>query len=132
MRRASLILALLAITPCLAERPPQLRKDAQVVVKGVVEKMFAEKSEFGGDGIRTSYKVKVKVTAVEKGDVKVGDVIEATWFHVTKAPTRPLPGAYGQKHDIKEKDEARFWLMGGEKGPYSVIYNTDGIEKVKK
>ncbi len=132
MRKAALLIVCVLALPALAERPPQFRKDAQLVVKCTVEKLTAEMSKFGGDGERTSYKVKIKVTGVEKGDAKVGDTIEATWFHVTKSPTRPLPGAYGQKHEIKEKDEATFWLMGDGKAPWAVIYNKDGIEKVKK
>jgi hypothetical protein len=115
----------------LAERPPQKRSDAEVVVTGTVEKIEKAEKPFGGDGVNTTYTATVKVAKVTKGEVKAGDSIKVTWFRVTKSPTRPLPGAYGQEHKIAEKDEATFWLLGG-KSPYSVIYNAEGIEKVKK
>ncbi|MFQ3649363.1 MAG: hypothetical protein SNJ75_03450 [Gemmataceae bacterium] len=115
----------------LAERPPQKRDDAEVVVTGSVEKIQKSDMPFGGDGINTTYTATVKVSKVSKGDVKVGDTIQVTWFRVTKNPSNPLPGAYGQAHKIAEKDVATFWLLGG-KSPYTVIYNLEGIEKVKK
>lgn len=114
-----------------AERPPQKREDADVVVTGVVKKIATREQAFGGDGISTTYTATIEVTQVKKGEVKVGDTIQATWFRVTKNPSKPLPGAYGQAHKIAEKDEATFWLLGA-KSPYSVIYNLEGIEKVKK
>jgi hypothetical protein len=132
MRKAALLVALLFALPALAERRPELRKNATLVVVGTVEKLTSEGKKFGGDGVMTTYKAKVKVSKVEKGDVKVGDVIDVTWFHVTKRPSRPLAGAYGQNHGLKEKDAATFWLLGGEKGKWEIIYNKDGVEKVKK
>jgi len=114
-----------------AERPPQKREDADVVVTGVVKKIATSERTFGGDGINTTYTATVEVTQVKKGEVKVGDTIQVTWFRVTKNPSKPLTGAYGQAHKIAEKDEATFWLLGT-KSPYSVIYNITGIEKVKK
>ena len=115
-----------------AERPPQSREKADLVVTGKVTKLATKTSKFGGDGESTTYTATVKVDKVEKGEAKEGDTITVTWFRVTKSPTRPLPGAYGQDHKLKEKDAATFWLMKGGKDAWSVIYNTKGVEKVKE
>jgi len=74
---------------------------------------------------------------VEKGEkVKAGATIPVTWFHVTKRPTRPLPGAYGHGYDLKEKDQAKFWLMdtgpGASNEVWVIIYNKTGVEKIEK
>ena len=131
MRLAVCLMLFLAV-PALAERPPQFRKGADLVVSGTVEKLGSTEKQFGGDGVMTLYAATIKVETLEKGKgVKIGDRITATWFHVTKRPTKPFPGAYGQGHAVKEKDKATFWLMG-DKPPYAVIYNRDGVEKAKK
>src|SRR5215468_811988 len=127
MRTAALLIALLFVLPALAERPPQFRKDAKLVVVGTVEKITSEDKKFGVDGVYATYTAKVKVSKVEKGDgAKVGDVIDVTWFHVTKRPSRLLAGAYGHNHGLKEKDKATFWLNDGGKGQWTIIYNKDG------
>ena len=130
MRKAALLLVCVLAMPAMAERPPEFRKDADTVFTGVVQKVEADEKPFGGDGVRTEYTARVKVTKSEKGASVVGETISVKWFHVTKAPTKPLPGAYGQKHEIKAKDEATFWAMQA-RGFCTVIYNKDGIEKLK-
>jgi len=123
-------LALLAVASAAnAERPLQKRDKADLTVTGKVEKITTKTSKFGNDGEMTTYTAKVAIDKVEKGDgAKAGDTIDVTWFHVTKRPSKAFPGAYGQEHDLKEKDEAKFWLMKG-KDAWSVIYNKDGVEK---
>lgn len=120
-----------------AERPPQSRDQAKLVVSGTVKKIATKTSSFGGDGVRTDYTAEVVVDSVEKGaKVKAGDTIRVTWFRVTKAPTRPIAGAFGHSYAIKEKDKAKFWLMdrasGAANGSWVVIYNQNGIEKIEK
>ena len=128
--RATLCLMLVVALPVLAERPPEFREDATLVVTGTIEKLVKSDKGFFG-GVMTTYTATVQVAKVEKGEkVKAGDRVQATWFHVTKRPTRPVAGAYGQGHAVKAKDRATFWLTG-EKAPYSVIYNRNGIEKMK-
>jgi len=127
-------LAFLAV-PALAERPPQKREAAAVVVVGTVEKIQSADKPFGGDGTMTTYTAEIKVEKVEKGDkVKAGETIKITWFHVTKRPTQPIVGAFGQAHDVKEKGKIRVWLMPPPRGTeaYPVIYNKDGVEKADK
>ena len=117
-----------------AERPPQSREDAKLALSGTVKKIATKTTEFGGDGVRSDYTAKIVVDSVEKGaNVKVGDTISVTWFHVTKRPTAPLVGAFGHGYGINEKDKAKFWLMdSGKTTPWVVIYNKNGIEKIQK
>lgn len=117
----------------LAERPPQPRAKADLVVTGKVEKITTREKAWGGDGISTSYVARVKIDKVEKGTgVKDGDLIDVNWYRVTRSPTRPFAGAYGHAYAIKTKDQARFWLMGSAKTGWTVIYNRDGVEKLGK
>ena len=113
-----------------AERPPQSQEKADLVVTGKVTKLASKDSEFGGDGVMTTYTATVKVDKVEKG--KAADEITVTWFRVTKTPSKPFDAAYGQDHKLKEKHTAKFWLMKGGKNRWSVIYNTKGVERVKE
>lgn len=127
----ALTLAVLAAGVATAERPPQKRDVAELVVSGKVEKIATKIDKFGGDGEMTSYTARVAVAKVVKGDAaKAGDAVEARWFRVTKRPTKPIAGAFGQDHGLKEKDEATFWLVKGRDG-WDVIYNSDGVEKKK-
>jgi hypothetical protein len=128
------LVVLLTCTPLVrAERPPEKRADADAVVVGKVKKVTTKEIEFGGDGTRTDYTAEVEVTRADKGDdVKVGETIKVKWFRVTKTPSKPLAGAYGHAYKIEKDDEAKFWLMGSAKKGFDVIYNSDGVEKLKK
>lgn len=123
-----------AASAAMAERPPQKREDAHLVIAGKVEKITTQVKKFGKTGEVTHYTAKVMIDKVEKGnDAKAGDTIEVKWFHVTKRPdrTEPIVGAFGHKYDLEEQDEARFWLrkFGAE---WQISYNKDGVEKVEK
>ena len=121
-----------------AERPPQSRDEAKLVVRGTVKQITTKTSPFGGNGVRTDYTAEVVVDAVDRGEkVKAGDTITLTWFHVTTQPTgRLIVGAFGHGYAVAEKDRARFWLMdrapGVPKGVWVVIYNKNGVEKIDK
>ena len=120
-----------AATAATAERPPQKRDDAELILTGKVEKITSKTSKFGNDGEMTTYVAKVAVDKVEKGkDVEIVS-LDVTWFHVTKNPSKAFPGAYGHKYDLKAGDRARFWLVK-DKGAWTVIYGKDGVEKLKK
>lgn len=122
-----------ATSLCYAERPPQKREDADAVIIGKVKKITTKDSKFGGDGTRTDYTAEVEVTKAEKGEsVKAGETIKVNWYDVTKRPSKLLPAAYGHEYKIKKDDEAKFWLMGTAEKGFTVIYNRDGVEKVKK
>ena len=46
--------------------------------------------------------------------------------------SKPPPAAYGHSYPIKERDEARFWLMGEPKKGWTVIYNNKGVERLSR
>jgi hypothetical protein len=120
-----------------AERPPQSRDDAKLVVSGTVKTITTKESSFGGDGVRTDYTAEVVLDSVDRGEkVKAGDTITVTWFHVTKRPTGFIAGAFGHGYALKEKDKAKFWLLdrgpGVPRGAWVVIYNKNGVEKIDK
>jgi hypothetical protein len=115
-----------------AERPPQTRDKADLVLSGTVKKITTMNTPFGGTGVRTEYTAEVVVNSVAKGDkVKAGDTIELTWFHVTKRPRVPIDGAFGHAYDLRENTKARFWLKFAN-GVWEIIYSKDGVEKIEK
>jgi hypothetical protein len=133
---AAFVLAVLA-SAARAERPPQSRDDAKLVVSGTVKTITTKETAFGGDGVRTDYSAEIVVDAVDRGDkVKAGDTVTATWFYVTKKPTKLIVGAFGHNYDLKEKEKAKLWLTdrspGLAKGSWAVIYNKNGVEKIDK
>jgi hypothetical protein len=121
-----------------AERPPQSRDRAKLVVTATVKAITTKDSSFGGDGVCTHYTAEVVIDSVDKSEnVKMGDTLSVTWFFVTKRPTSQLiVGAFGHDYALKEKDQAMFWLMdhapGVPKGVWVVIYNKDGVKKIEK
>jgi hypothetical protein len=62
------VLVLAAAVPAAsAERPPEQRDEADLVVVGTVTKVTPEREKFGPDGTVTHYKARVKVHKVERG-----------------------------------------------------------------
>jgi uncharacterized protein (TIGR03067 family) len=126
---------LLLATTAQAERPPQSRDKAKLVVTGTVKAITTRDEPFKGGGVCTHYTAEVVIDSVDKGEqVKARDTITLTWFYVTKRPARQVVGAFGHDYALKEKDKAKFWLMdrapGVPKGVWAVIYNKDGVEKI--
>jgi hypothetical protein len=136
-RTTTTILSLLVLvgiaSTSRAERPPQKQEDANLVVVGVIKDLVSKESTFAGDGVRTDFTAEITVGKVERGDgVKAGEAIKATWFRVTKAPSKPIAGAYGHAYPVAKKGETvRAYLMKGA-AEYLVIYNSAGIEAIKK
>lgn len=117
----------------LAERPPQTREEADHVVTGVLEKIETEDSSFGDGGVKTDYRATLRVKRVERGKgIEAGKTIVFHWFHVTRRPSKSMPGAYGHHHEVARKGASvRVFLMKAYEG-LEVIYNKDGMEAVKK
>jgi hypothetical protein len=129
---ATLVLLVLPFTVC-AERPPQSKDDAKLVLTGTVKNVTLKTSPFGGDGVRTDYTANVVVDSVEKGmGAKVGDTVSVTWFHVTKRPSGTFAAAYGHGYALEAKDKAKFWLLESPKGGWEIIYNKDGAQKISR
>src|SRR5690242_6897450 len=90
------------VSAALAERPPQPRDKADLVVAGKVKMITAKESKWFGDGIQTNYTAEVVVSKVEKGKgAKPGDTIKVNWYRVTRTPSKPPPAAYGHNFPIK-------------------------------
>src|SRR5258708_2843860 len=101
----------LPVPALLAERPAEPREKADLVIVGTVKKLTATKSIWGGDGVSTSSLAEVVIDKVESGKgARAGETVKVGWYRVTKAPSKPLPGAYGHSYPIEAKDKARFWL----------------------
>ena len=128
------VLGLAMPSVALAERPPEQRNKADMIMTGTIKSIKEDKKPFSGDGVMSNYTAEVVVDAVEKGpDLKTGSTIKITWFNVTKRPSKPLPAAYGHKYKLKAKDKVNYWLMKTKtKGVWTIIYNKDGAEKVQK
>jgi hypothetical protein len=135
MRKGLSGVAVLGLATLLfAERPPQGKALASHVIVGTIEKISTKEMPFGGDGVQTDYTAEVKLDKVERGStLKPGDTITLSWFNVTRKPSKFFAGAYGHAYDVKEKDTIRAWMLSaGKAGQYRVIYNADGVEKVKE
>jgi len=129
----SVVMVLAVACPSRAERPPQARKEATDVVVGTIKKMTLNQKTFAGDGVLTTYVAEVKVDKVERGEgAKAGDTVKLTWFRVTKFPTRPIAGAAGHAYPVREDDTVRAYLLKGKGDLFDVIYNREGMEKLKK
>jgi hypothetical protein len=126
------LLSVALVAGVRSERPPQQKKAAANFVVGTVEKLDKRTSPFFGDGERTDYTATVKVDKVERGDqIKPGDTIKVTWFHVTKRPSKLVPAAYGHGYPVVAKSKIRAWLLEGKDKTFGVIYNSGGIEALK-
>lgn len=137
MHRISLIVSILALImlaqSASAERPPQKKEDATNVITGVIKNIETKESPFGGDGVQTNYTAEVSIEKVDKGDgLKAGETVKITWFRVTKSPSKNIVGAFGHSYAMAKKGETiKVYLMKRSTG-YEVIYNSEGMEAVKK
>lgn len=127
---------LIAITSALwAERAPEDRKDATLVVVGTVKKVKAEPEVYNTDGEVVYYFATVEVEKVEKSpkDAKVaaGKELKLYWYKITKAGTAKVEGGSSHPCSAAEKDRARFWLKKGSRG-WEIVFADDGVEKLKK
>jgi hypothetical protein len=137
LRWTSAPLAVVALMAgvALAERPPEQRKDADVVVRGELVKIAPKEEKIGGkqDGVLATYQADLKVTSVEKGaGIKAGDTLKISWIHITKKPTGNFVGAFGHDYKVKKGDHVEVHLMKREGDTFEVIYNQAGMEEAKK
>lgn len=145
MRRFAVLMVLFSLalsffsSGARAERPPQDRKVAMLVVSGTVKTLTAKESPYVSNddsktrlGTLTEYTAEVMVESVDKGDkVRAGDTIKVYWFHVTKFTGIPFGGAVGHGYPLKKASRAKFWLMERTED-WGIIYNKDGVELIKK
>ena len=144
MRRFAILVSLFAwsfsASHVRAERPPQFRRDAKLVVSGTVKTITLTKSPYVANdapkvrlGTLVQYTAEIVVESVEKGErARVGDTIKVSWFHVTELTGIGFGGAVGHSYPLAEKSRARVWLMGPYEDCWAIIYNHDGVEVIKK
>jgi hypothetical protein len=116
----------------LAERPPEEKKDAQVVVTGKLAKITENTEKIGAkkDGVLAHYEAELKVAAVEKGDgIKAGDTLKITWIYVPTKPSGDFVGAFGHDYKVKQGDQVEAYLMKRAGGKLEVLYNPAGMVK---
>jgi len=129
----SLLVLSVFVLDAAAERPIQPKDDAALVAVATIREIYTAENPYGGDGVMTSYVASLTVDQVEKGKgPQTGEVLYAHWSRVTKAPSKPIPGASGHNYAVKAGDKVRVYLVRNKDGAYAVIYNPDGIEKVEK
>jgi hypothetical protein len=132
---AALAVVALVAGVASAERPPEQKKDADVVVFGDLVKITPKEEKIGSkdDGVLTTYQADLKVTSVKKGDgIKAGDTLKITWIQITKRPSGNFVGAFGHDYKVKKDDHVEASLMKRDGGTLEVIYNPAGLEKAKK
>src|SRR3954453_21613534 len=121
-----LAVVLLSGVPSLAvaERPPEERSDAKLVLVGTVKKVTTRQSKLEGDGVMTHYLAELAVKKVEKGKgARSGGTAYVRWFAITKKPSEDWVGGFGHSYAIKSGDKARFYVMNKSKGAWEVIYS---------
>lgn len=137
MNRISILVSILALVlfvqAASAERPPEKKEAATNVISGAIKNIETKESPFGGDGVRTDYTAAIAIDKVDKGDgLKAGETVKITWFRVTKNPSKNIVGAFGHSYAMAKKGEmVKVYLMKRGAG-YEVIYNSEGMEAVKK
>lgn len=130
--RAIAATLVVVLTACIAtaERPPEQKGDAQLVVSGQLVNVNGKEEKIGEDGILMHYEAELKVANVDKGEgVKAGDTIKVTWIHATKKPSGAFAGAFGHNYNVKKGDRVQAYLMKRDGGTWEVIYNPQGMGK---
>jgi hypothetical protein len=98
-----------------AERPPMSKKEATVIVRGEVQRIFTRKVPG-----QVGYLVEILVDEVERGDrVKSGDVVYAFCF---QNELNGMPGAKGHRAIPKERDDLRAYLFARDHGMLEGLY----------
>lgn len=130
---AAAVAVLVLVTQSWADRGVIELDKAKDVITGTVVKVTPKEEAFGGNGINVIYTVEVKVTKVEKGQgVNVGDTLTVTWTFLKKKPAGNFAAAQGFDYGVKKDDRVRVHLAKKEDGGYEVLYNKDGMVKLKK
>ncbi|HEV3165221.1 MAG TPA: PDZ domain-containing protein [Isosphaeraceae bacterium] len=118
------LIVLLSGTPGWAERPPERKEEAALVVTGQVEKVYTNVDEANINQI-----VAIRIDSVERGKgFNPGDLLDARCFR--RKPNAPrIPAAYGH-HDLpREGERIRAYLNPRDGGVYEGIY-PDWIDRL--
>jgi hypothetical protein len=118
-----------------AERRPEERKEAKLVIVGKVEKVTTATETFAGDGEFTYHTAHVVVDKVERGedkDAKPGATVKVYWYTISKAPSKQTLGVSGHGCSVKAKEKARFWTKWKTERGWEALFPDAGIEKLKE
>jgi hypothetical protein len=123
--RLPLALALwaLAATGARAERPPESKSQADLIVTGRVGKVYTNT-----DAADLNYIVEIEIQSIQKGQgVQPGQVLDARCFQ--RRPDAPrVPAAYGHRQVPREGEAIRAFLMLRSDGRHEGTY-PDWIER---
>ncbi len=127
----TLTVALVLSTPAfaLAERVPERREDAALVVRADVKAVFGKDRGDGLGETHTDFVVQLQVEAVEKGrGAKPGETLYAHCFQRTRNALIPLPGMAGHNQVPKPGERIRAYL-NNHSGVYEFAY-PDGLDRL--
>jgi hypothetical protein len=120
-QRARFLLILIVVTSVAtsswAERPPEPKPQADLIVTGEVGKVYVNT-----DSANINYIVEIEVRAVEKGQgIEPGQALDARCFQRRRDAPR-VPAAYGHHQVPREGDLVRAYLMRRPNGRYEGTY----------
>ena len=108
--------------------PEQLQKNASTIVVGVVSKRAIALDATDPDWDRRSFHYEIKVEAIEKGDLQVGDTISANASSRRWVGTgTPPPSGAGHWPLPLEGERARFFLHTDSDGTLAILL-PNGVE----
>jgi hypothetical protein len=121
MPRKSLFPVTLALlvfaAPSRAERPPERKEDADLIVTGRVGKVYTNT-----DPANVNFIVEIEVQSTQKGQAfPSGQILDASCFQRRRDAPR-VPAAYGHHQVPREGDTIRAYLMRRTDGRYEGIY----------
>ena len=120
--------------------PPELEKEAELIVTGKVTKVAAEdvKPPAGGAERETKHRLTVEVAKVVKGKPKdpAKPVVAVGWSAQLKPRTTGSGGHYADKGGVRvsavrEGWELKLYLKPGKDGEYDILF-PNGFEVVKR
>ncbi|MBX6314658.1 MAG: PDZ domain-containing protein [Isosphaeraceae bacterium] len=118
--------AALALWPAVAcaERPPERKEDAALVVTGRVGKVYTNV-----DAVEENYIIEIQVEAVERGrGARAGETVDARIFR--RRPDAPrVPAAYGHHDFPREGERVRAYLNRRPDGQFEGTY-PDWIDRL--
>jgi hypothetical protein len=104
-------------TPVRAERPPEPKQDADLIVTGQVGKVYTNT-----DATDVNYIVEIEVRSTQKGQaVQPGQILDARCFQRRRDAPR-VPAAYGHHQVPREGDTIRAYLIRRPDGRYEGTY----------
>jgi hypothetical protein len=113
----TLVLLVLGATSVWAERPPEPKQDADLIVTGRVGKVYTNI-----DSANVNYIVEIEVQSTQKGQAfPPGQILDARCFQRQRDAPR-VPAAYGHHQVPREGDTIKAYLMKRPDSRYEGTY----------